>query len=280
MLEPRDLEILRALLRLRYLTTRQINATFFVTERIGRRRLQKLAEEGYIRMHWNGLPKTAPTGAWRLMSKGLQAIADGLRDEWIPEHLIDRVAEGSLLSLEEREPTSQIYLDLVVPDPPLFPDGPKIMQCRRWAHEIRRRAGAITWRPKHDVVLRYDFLGQQRHLVPDATITSPGRKLRMFLILDRPSKRRAWAGKLYERYNQFIGIQGPCDRGFSDGHEPWCVFVTDHQDRVDGIAGILENVRFKQMHPHVLIREHAARWFESMLVGAQGPVGQTEGRAA
>jgi hypothetical protein len=277
MLEPRDLEILRALLRLRYLSTRQINAAFFVNQRISRRRLQKLSEAGYIRLHRKGLPKTALTGAWRLMNRGLQAVGDAFREEWIPDHLVDRVAEGSLLRLHERDATSQIYLDLVVPDPPLFPEGRKVMQCRLWAKEIRSHAGAITWRPKHDVVLEYEFRGKHRQLIPDVTITCPARKARVFLVLDRPAKRRAWAGKVFERYNEFIGIRGPVDRGFSDGHTPCFLFVAYSWDRAEAIRAILDNVRLKQMRPYVVLYKQAARWLEGTLLDGEQPLYLEEG---
>ncbi len=55
-LEMRDLEILRALLRVRYLTTRQINGAFFSCPRVGRRRIHRLSDYDLIRPHAKGLP--------------------------------------------------------------------------------------------------------------------------------------------------------------------------------------------------------------------------------
>ena len=50
-LELRDLEILRALLRVRSLTGRQLNAAFFTCPRVGRRRIHRLSEYDLIRPH-------------------------------------------------------------------------------------------------------------------------------------------------------------------------------------------------------------------------------------
>ena len=53
-LELRDLEILRALVRVRYLTTRQLHGPFFGHLRVLRRRMQALSERGLIRRHERG----------------------------------------------------------------------------------------------------------------------------------------------------------------------------------------------------------------------------------
>ncbi len=60
-LELRDLEILRALLRVRYLTTRQIVGAFFSCPRVGRRRVHRLSEYDLIRPHAKACPKRSGT---------------------------------------------------------------------------------------------------------------------------------------------------------------------------------------------------------------------------
>ena len=47
-LELRDQEILRALLRVRYLTTRQLGGAFFSCPRVARRRIHRLSEYDLI----------------------------------------------------------------------------------------------------------------------------------------------------------------------------------------------------------------------------------------
>jgi hypothetical protein len=265
-IEPRDLEILRSLVRLRYVPTRLLNKAFFSHERVGRRRLQKLAERGYIKLHMKGVPPRDPTGAWRITRDGLGAVIDAFPDERIPTNLIERVTEGSLRSLYEREPASQLYLDVVVPAPDPLVEGPRIMRCRQWALEVRRRASAITWRPRNDIVLRYDFVGTQEQVVPDVTVTSPARQLRLFLHYDRFGTRRKWAAHLFEHHNRYLGFHAPMDRGFSDGHEPIFVFVTANQARARGIETLLRQVAFQRMRWFVIDHWDAARWLRESLI--------------
>src|SRR5215475_13826852 len=95
-LETRDVEILRALLRVRYLTSRQLNAAFFSCPRVGRRRIQRLSEHDLIRPHTKGLPPELRYTAWRLTARGLDAVVHEFPDEPVPDGLLDRVASGSL----------------------------------------------------------------------------------------------------------------------------------------------------------------------------------------
>jgi hypothetical protein len=79
-LELRDVEILRALLRVRYLTTRQIKAAFFSCPRVGRRRVHRLSEYDLIRPHTKGLPEVLRYTAWRLTGRGLEVVAAAFPD--------------------------------------------------------------------------------------------------------------------------------------------------------------------------------------------------------
>ena len=272
MLEPRDLEILRSLLRLRYLTTRQIIRYFFSHERVGRRRLQKLSERGYIKLHKKGLPAESPLGAWRLTSKGLGSILDAFPQEHLPNEILERVADGSLVNLWERQILSQIYLELVVPNPSLFGHEPKVRQCRLWARQIRKRADQITWHPRHEKVLKYEFLGKRDQVIPDAVITSPPRKLRVFLHLDRTRRRRSIAGKVLQHYNRFFGIEGPMDKGFGDGYTPLFLYVVDSSSerRRAAIAKLLEKVGYRRIRCEVVLREELNSWLAANLLDSDG----------
>ena len=115
-------------------------------------------------------------------------------------------------------------------------------------------------------------------LSPDATVTSPARKLRVFLVLDHLRRRRIWAKELFVQYNRFIGIDGPPDRGFSDGHMPYFLFVTSQRDRAQAISASLAEVEFRRMHFRVVLRKNAARWLGQKLLGWEEPA--TERSAA
>src|SRR5690242_6614760 len=115
-LESRDFEILRTLLRCRFLTSREINGAFFPCPKVGRRRLHKLSDRDYIKPHSKGLPPRSSYSAWRLTSKGLQAAERNFPDDPFPDGLIERLSDQSLYNLEHREAISRIYLKLVAPE--------------------------------------------------------------------------------------------------------------------------------------------------------------------
>src|SRR5262249_31071939 len=164
-LEVRDLEILRALVRVRYLTNRQIINTFFSCPRVGRPRLHRRRELDLIRPHAKGVSELLRYTAWRIPSRGLEQVAHALPDEPIPDGLLDRVANGSLHNIEHREAIADLYLRLVVPDRTQLAEADRAAH-RRWAAEMRGRAAALTWQPDGDVVLRTDYLGHRVDVLP------------------------------------------------------------------------------------------------------------------
>src|SRR5262249_1692286 len=99
----RDLEILRTLARLRYVTGRQLRARFFSYDDFGRKRLKKLSSQDFIRPHTKGLPAQCGYSAWRLTPRGVELVAREFPDERLPDGIVERLAEGSLLNLEHRE---------------------------------------------------------------------------------------------------------------------------------------------------------------------------------
>jgi hypothetical protein len=151
-LELRDQEILRTLLRVRYLTTRQIKGAFFSCPRVGRRRIHRLSDFDLIRPHTKGLPAAFRYTAWRLTSRGLDEVARAFPDEPIPDWLIDRVSAGSLHHAAHREALAELYLHLVVPSRTGLPER-DLGAHRRWAANMRNRAGSITWQHDGDVIL-------------------------------------------------------------------------------------------------------------------------------
>ena len=211
--ELRDLEILRALLRVRYLTTRQITWAFFTCPRVGRRRVHRLSEYDLIRPHAKGLPEALRYTAWRLTARGLDAVAHEFPDEPVPDGLIDRVATGSLHHALHREALAELYLGLAIPPRTELADS-DLAAHRRWVGEMRARAGSITWQPDGDVVLSVSQLGQRVDVVPDAVVRSRAQ-WRVFIELDRSTKDLGRIREGLERYQSVLrhhdfGGDAPC----------------------------------------------------------------------
>jgi hypothetical protein len=187
-LELRDQEVLRTLCRVQFLTTREIGGAFFASARVARRRLHKLSEWDYIKPHTKGIPPRSCYSAWRLTTRGVEAVETAFPNERIPDGLVERLSEQSLYNLEHREAIARIYLDLITKGYPSEAEGTPHATCRKRAAELRARAELIEWRPDGDVTLAY-VIGKKRHqVIPDATVVSRQRKVRIFIEVDRSTK--------------------------------------------------------------------------------------------
>jgi hypothetical protein len=144
-LQPRDVEILRTLVRVRYLFSREIIRTFFTCARVARRRIEKLSDRDLIRPHAKGLP-AGSYRAWRITTDGVEALENARPDEPIPDGFVERVADGSLFQYEHHQGLARIYCDLVAPDWKAAQEPHAAGRTRRWSHELRRRADRIRWR--------------------------------------------------------------------------------------------------------------------------------------
>jgi hypothetical protein len=115
-LELRDLEILRTILRLRFVPTRLLNPAFFSSERNGRRRLQRLSDRDLIRPHQKGV-EWMGYSAWRITSRGLDTIVDAFPDEPVVDGVMEKINQTQLRNLFHQEALSNLYLRLVIPPP-------------------------------------------------------------------------------------------------------------------------------------------------------------------
>jgi hypothetical protein len=230
-LELRDEEILRALLRVRYLTTRQLSGAFFSCPRVARRRIHRLSEYDLIRPHMKGLPEVLRYSAWRLTPRGLDAVTHAFPDEPIPDGLIDRVVAGSLHHHQHREALADLYLGLVVPPRAQLSETDRAGH-RRWAAEMRGRADAVTWEPDGDVVLTANDLGQRVDVVPDAVVRAPRGKRRIFVELDRSTKD---LGRIRGGLSRYAMILEQANLG---GDAPSVLFVVRSEKRKENIQGL------------------------------------------
>ncbi len=254
-LEPRDLEILRALLRVRYLTTRQMNGAFFSCPRVGRRRIHRLSEYDLIRPHTKGLREVLRYTAWRLTQRGVDAVAHAFPDEPVPDALIDRVTSGSLHHAFHREALADLYLGLTVPDHSHLAEH-DLGAHRRWVADMRARADSIAWQPDGDVVLSVTTLGERTDVVPDAVVRSSGRKRRVFIELDRSTKD---LGRIRQCLFRYDAVLRGTDLG---GDAAVLLFVVRSAARKEHIQGLAHRL------PLVVLRDvEAVEWLREQVLG-------------
>jgi hypothetical protein len=174
-LQRRDLEILRTIGRLRYVTTQDIVATFFATAHLGRRRLRHLSGLDLIATHRKGVPVRLPLYAWRLTARGLDAVSEAFPDELFPDGLAEHLADGNLHNLDHRDALSRLYLALLAGGTGPMPDDGDIASVQAVVDGLRARGTQFWWQPDGDVVLGFQRLGADAQIVPDATLSGRHR---------------------------------------------------------------------------------------------------------
>jgi hypothetical protein len=260
-LETRDVEMLRALLRVRYLTSRQLNRAFFSCPRVGRRRIQRLSEHDLIRPHTKGLAPVLRYSAWRLTARGLDAVVHEFPDEPVPDGFLDRVTSGSLHNAQHREALGDLYLGATVPSHANVAER-DVGAHRRWATELRARASSITWQPDGDVVLSADNYGQRTDVVPDAVVRSPGRGWRVFVELDRSTKD---LGRILEGLRRYQTVLGAVDLR---GDAPCILFVVRSAARKANIEQLRRGLDLERLPLVVLVAAEAVEWLrEEVMAG-------------
>src|SRR5258708_5564236 len=139
-LQRRDLEILRTLARLRYMTTKEIVAGFFATPTVGRRRIRRLSGLDLIASHRKGASDAQQCYAWRLTARGLDVVAGAFPDEPIPDGLAQRLAAGNLRNIEHRQEVSRLYLGFLAGEVGPMPEEAKVASMRTVVDSLRARA--------------------------------------------------------------------------------------------------------------------------------------------
>ena len=260
-LEIRDLEILRTLLRVRYLTSRQLNGAFFSCPRVGRRRIQHLSERDLMRPHAKGLPPELRYSAWRLTARGLDAVVHDFPDEPVPDGFLDRVTSGSLHNAQHREALADLYLGATVPSHASLAER-DVGAHRRWATELRTRASSITWQPDGDVVLSADNDGQRTDVVPDAVVRLPGRGWRVFVELDRSTKD---LGRILEGLRRYQTVLRAVDLR---GDAPCILFVVRSAARKANIEHLAHGTDLERLPVVVLVAAEAVEWLREEVMTA------------
>ena len=262
-LQRRDLEILRTLVRLRYMTTQDIVAGFFTNPWVGRRRLQKLSGLDLIASHRKGVPDVLRYYAWRLTTRGVDAVAEAFPDEPIPEELSERLADGSLYNADHRAALTRLYLKLLAVRAGRMPDNADAARVKMVVDALRERAGQYWWQPDGDVVLRFDRLGQAVQVVPDATVCSRQKTVRVFIELDRSTHGLARVKDAIERYARFFS--DAYAESFHDAREPVLLFVTRTAARQASIQDLCGQTFHSTARWAVVLDVEAAPWLDDAL---------------
>jgi hypothetical protein len=238
-LETRDLEILRTLARLYFVTSAELNAAFFTNERPGFRRLSHLAGLDLIRRHTRGLPPRSTYCAWRITGRGIEALGGDFPEELVPEGLETRLAAQSLADLEHREATTRVYLDLIG-----GPSGDRVDEAsrgavQRWIATVRHRASQLEWQADGAVVFEFRDHGENFRLVPDATATSTTKPIRLFVEVDRSNKGLHRIEENIKRYARLV--RRHYAEFYEDDKVPWIVYLAQTRARREGVARLAAN---------------------------------------
>ena len=167
-LEARDWEILRTLLRLRYMTTRELAGAFFTSDDLARRRLRKLSGWDLIRSHRKGLVE-AVRYPWRLTSHGIDRVVAEFPGELIPDGLADRLSDGNPINVDHRE--------AIAPVDPVRRRLPAGAGChpRRPRHPCRAAARPVSSRVRPSARSSSEVAYESRRNPPDwGPNASPG----------------------------------------------------------------------------------------------------------
>jgi hypothetical protein len=265
-LQRRDWEILRTICRLRYVTTQEIIATFFSTPSVGRRRLRRLSGLDLITPHRKGVPAVLPYYAWRLTSRGLDAVAAGFPDEPIPDGLAERLADASLHNLDHRAALTRLYLGLLAAATDRTAAEPDLAAVRAAVDALRARGNQFWWQPDGDVVLRCKKLGEDVQIVPDATVCGRHRSVRIFVELDRSTRGLT---RIAENLDRYAWVLGHAYKDiFPDGRSALLLYVVRSEGRRAGIAELAGRVIGTASPWAVLPEKAAVRWLEEAVVDA------------
>ena len=265
LLQTRDIEIFRTLVRLEYLTTRQIQEAFFQAPRRARRRLHRLSELDFIAPHRKGLDPLNTYSAWRLTERGAGELARAIPSETIAVGFVQRVAETSLLHLHHHEALASIYLGLVTTAVDVAANDNDIAATRARISQMRGLAEQFEWQPDGAVTLRYLLGPREYQVVPDATVMSRAQAARVFLELDRSNKPLGRIARNLERYRLYCAE--PYAKAFPDGRAPMVLYVVGHEIRQAGVRRLCERVLGKSVRWDVALLKDAVASLRTVLFG-------------
>jgi hypothetical protein len=193
----------------------------------------------------------------------------------------ERLAEMSLVDLEHREAISRVYLDLVRGNASERVEETSWQSVQLWIAGVRHRADQFRWLADGAVVLRFRDLGQEMRLVPDATIESASKPVRLFVELDQSNKPLSRIEENLERYAIFA--KGHYRSHFGDGKVPSVVYVVRSPQRCANIAQLARKRLGSGCQWKVTTQREAAPWLakalfdEARAAAEEGAIGTAPG---
>lgn len=282
-LQPRDVEILRTLYRLEFVTTRELTSYFFTAPRPARRRLEYLSDRGYITPHARSVAPGINYTAWRLHSKGVVALSETCPDESIPLDFDQGLLRRSLYNLHHRNLLTEFYLSLLTHGGPA-PSHDSAVGARQTIRHMRKRADAFTWQPDGATALTcrvpkprtLDF--EQARTVPDATVVGRTANARVFIELDRSTKRLTSIAATFAFYAHFLRHAYAVQ--FADGRGPFLLYVVRSEERRNNLRALAQRAFPSGYEHQVLLQEEALVWLGSTLQLSTAVVPKSRSSAA
>jgi hypothetical protein len=263
-LQLRDLEVLRSLVRLEYVTTRQFTGALFPSMDVARRRLRRLHDLSLVQPHTRGISEHLGYQAWRLTAAGIEAVARAFRDEPLRDGLLERLKAGSLANIDHREELVDLYFRVLAGDDGEAPQEANRSAVAARAARLRARAAALRWDPDGAVVLRYRTVAGEEHVKPDATVTSLHRPVRVFVELDRSTHNGARLRDSFQRYARYVRQHYAA--AWPDGRRPVLLVVTRSAERATNVAAIARGALGETLPVHVALAGDAARWLDGQVI--------------
>jgi hypothetical protein len=192
-------------------------------------------------------------------------VRNEFKAEPIPEALDERLADLTLVDLEHREALTRTYLELIAGTRGVREESVDWHGVQLWLASVRDRADQFTWQADGTVVLRFRDLGQDQRVVPDATIESRRRSLRIFLELDRSTKPLGKIEANIERYGRFL--RDSYGTVYGDGLQPWVVYLARSEARHTNVARLARSRLDGVCRWKVTTHEEGASWLAGLLLG-------------
>jgi hypothetical protein len=142
------------------------------------------------------------------------------------------------------------------------------MSVRRWVATLRGRANQIQWQADGDVVLRYTLRSEAVEIVPDATVVSQSRPIRVFMEVDRSNQSLGRIRENLVRYEAYVPHLYA--QVFTDHRNPFLLYVVRSTARREGIERIAEKA-LSGCRWRVLLADEAPGWLAKQLLEPDSP---------
>ena len=269
-MQQRDLEMLRTLARLQFVSSVELVNAFFPSPKAGLRRLKKLGDLELIARHTKGAT-LEHFFAWRLTKRGIAALVREYPNEPIQEGFDERLTGLNLGDGYDRGVFNELYLALVCDrrgPAEMGSSSPGWQELRKWTAAVRLRASAIEWNPRGSLCFEWrNLLGQTFRLMPDATVVN--RAERFFLELDQSQRPRS---RIEEQLRLYAGfLNGPYTHRYRDGKRAVLVFLAHSEARRDQIYQIAQALYDgpRGKVKALVVSKDATTWLAKTLLGEQ-----------